>query len=422
MIPVFCPVSPVPKNVERSIIHEFVPTMFVVKDCPVSTKVTAMKKTRLFTPGPVMIPEDVMLHMAQPMEHHRTGFYRKMLEDVTEQLKYLFQTKEGDCMVLTGSGTAGGEASIVSSIHRGKNKALNVCGGKFGERWGKICKAFDLDYTELEVEWGTGADAGAVEKAMDADPAIDTVICVHSETSTASLTDIEALAKVTRKRDAILIVDCITSVGCLPFKMDEWGVDIAFTGSQKALMLPPGLAVVCVAPRAWKRIEEGKDHAFYNDLRAHRKTIGTWDNPYTPANTLVLGLQKVLHGVKERGIENIWKETQLLSDATHAGARGMGLKTYSRNPSPSVTAIWVPDGVDEAQLRKTMRGTYGMQIAGGQGDLKGRVIRIGHMGYIDAADTLGVIGALELCLKSQGVKLELGSGLMAAQKVFGEAL
>ena len=381
-----------------------------------------MKKTRLFTPGPVMIPEDVLLHMAQPMEHHRTAFYRDMLADVTEHMKYLFQTKDGDCMVLTGSGTCGGEASIVSAIHRGKNKALNLCGGKFGERWGKICKAFELDYVEHEVEWGKGADPAEVDKLLTDDPKIDTVICVHSETSTASITNIEAIAKITKKHDAIFIVDCITSCGCLPFKFDEWGIDIAFTGSQKALMLPPGLALVCVSPRAWKRIEEGKDHAFYNDLKAHRKAIGTWDNPYTPANTLVLGLQKVLQGIKERGIENVWKETQMLSEATRAAAEAMGLKVYSSSPSLSVTAIWVPDGVDEGKLRKTIRGTYGMQIAGGQGDIKGKVIRIGHMGYVDAADTLGVIGALELALIAQGYKLEPGTGLKAAQAVFAKAV
>ena len=381
-----------------------------------------MKKTRLFTPGPVMIPEMVQLHMAQPIEHHRTAFYREMLADVTDHLRYLFQTEHGDPLVMTGSGTAAGEGAIVSSVHAGQNKALNFNNGKFGERWGKVCKAFGLDYVNHDVPWGTAPDAALVEKLMDADPKIDTIICVHSETSAATLTDIESIAKVTKKRNAILIVDCITSCGCLPFKFDEWGIDIAFTGSQKALMLPPGLAFACVSPDGWKRIDAGDCKAFYNDLKAHRKSLRTWDNPYTPANTLVLGLQKVLHGIKERGIENVWKETRMLAEATRAAAQAIGLKVYSQSPSDSVTAIWVPDSVDEGKLRKTMRGTYGMQIAGGQDDIKGKVIRIGHMGYLDAADTLGVIGALELTLKALGHKFELGAGLKAAQEVFAKTL
>ena len=381
-----------------------------------------MKKIRLYTPGPVMIPEDVLLHMARPMEHHRTAFYREMLADVTENLQYLFQTERGECLVITGSGTAAGEAAIVSSVHQGTNKALNLNGGKFGERWGKVCKAFELDYVEHEIEWGQGADPAVVDRLMDKDPQIDTVICVHSETSTATLTDLEALARITQKRDAILIVDCITSCGCLPFKFDEWGIDLAFTGSQKALMLPPGLGFACVSPRAWQRVDAGKCHAFYNDLKAHRKSLRTWDNPYTPANTLVLGLQKVLHGIKQRGLENIWKETGMLADATRAAAEALGLKLFSQSPSDSVTAIRMPEGIDEGALRKTMRGTHGMQIAGGQGDIKGKVVRIGHMGYVDAADTLGVIGALELTLKGQGYVFELGAGLRAAQEVFARML
>ncbi len=381
-----------------------------------------MKKTRLYTPGPVMIPEVVQLHMAQPIEHHRTAFYREMLADVTDHLRYLFQTERGDPLVMTGSGTAAGEGAIVSSVHAGQNKALNFNNGKFGERWGKVCKAFKLDYVDQKLDWGTGATPDMVKQAMDDDPKIDTVICVHSETSTATLTDIEALATVTKERGAILIVDCITSCGCLPFKFDEWGIDIAFTGSQKALMLPPGLAFACVSPEAWKRIDAGDCRAYYNDLKAHRKSLRTWDNPYTPANTLVLGLQKVLHILKERGIENVWKETRMLAEATRAAARAIGLKIFSKSPSDSVTAIWVPDGVDEGALRKTLRGTYGMQIAGGQDDIKGKVIRIGHMGYVDLADTLGVIGALELTLKAQGYEFTLGAGLKAAQEVFARTL
>jgi len=381
-----------------------------------------MKKIRLFTPGPVMVPEDVSLSMARPMEHHRTAFYRDMLADVTEHLRYLFQTQHGDPLVMTGSGTCAGEGAIVSAVHPGKNKALNINNGKFGERWGKVCKAFGLDYTDHKMTWGTAPTADDINRLMDADPRIDTVICVHSETSTGTITDIAALAKVTRQRNALFIVDCITSCGCMPLKFDEWGIDIAFTGSQKALMLPPGLALACVAPRAWLRIDEADCRAFYNDYKAHRKSLRTWDNPYTPANTLVLGLQQVLHGMKQRGIENVWKETRMLADATRAAVKAIGLKLYSQSPSDSVTAFWVPEGVDEGALRKNLRSVHGMQIAGGQDDIKGKVVRIGHMGYVDLGDTLAVIGALELTLKGLGYQFELGAGLKAAQAVFAKTL
>lgn len=381
-----------------------------------------MKKLRLFTPGPVMVPEEVLLTMAHPMEHHRTAFYREMLADVTDLLRYLFQTEKGDPLVMTGSGTCAGEGAIVSSIHPGKNKALNINNGKFGERWGKVCKAFGLDYVDHKMPWGTAMTPDELNRLLDADPKLDTVICVHSETSTASLTNIEALAKVTQKRGALLITDCITSCGCMPLKFDEWGIDIAFTGSQKALMLPPGLAFCCVSPKAWKRIDEADCKAFYNDLKAHRKSLRTWDNPYTPANTLVLGLQQILRGMKQRGMENIWKETRMLADATRAAGPAIGMKVYSQSPSDSVTALWVPEGVDEGALRKTMRSVHGMQLAGGQDDLKGKVIRIGHMGYLDVGDTLAVIGALELTLKGLGHKFTLGAGLKAAQEVFGKTL
>jgi aspartate aminotransferase-like enzyme len=381
-----------------------------------------MKKTRLFTPGPVMIPENVMLHMAQPIEHHRTQFFRDMLADVTEHLRWLFQTKDGEPLILTGSGTAAGEAALVSSVHKGANKVLNVHGGKFAERWGKVCKALDLEVVEYKFDWGTAADPAAIERMLAEDPKIDTVVAVHSETSTATVNDIAAIGKITQKRGALLIVDCITSCGCIPLKMDEWGVDIAFTGSQKALMLPPGLAIACVSAKAWQRIDAGTSKSFYCDLKAYRKSLRNWESPYTPANTLVLGLQKTLRDMKARGLEAMWKETKMLADATRAAVQAMGLKLYSKSPADSVTALWVPEGVDEAALRKTMRGTHGMQIAGGQDDIKGKVIRIGHMGYVDAFDTLAVIGALELTLKSLGAKIALGSGLKAAQEVFARTL
>ncbi len=379
-----------------------------------------MKKLRLFTPGPTMVPEEVMLEMARPMEHHRTAFYREMHKEVYELLQYLFQTK-ATCLLFTGSGTSAMEAAIVGCCPPG-HKALVIRNGKFAERWAKVCATFDIDHTPLDLEWGHGAGPADITKTMDADPKIDTVIVVHSETSTTALSDVEGIARVTRERGALLLVDGITAVGAVPVKMDEWGIDACVTGSQKALMLPPGLAVAAINERAWQRIDSGKMPTLYNDLKAFRKSLETFDAPYTPAVTLVRGLLHVLRGIKERGLENIWAETTLLARAMRAAIEAMGLTLFPADPVDSVTAAVVPDNVDEAALRKTMRSKFGFHIAGGQGDLKGRIIRFSHMGYVDAFDTLGAIAALELALAGQGFPVTIGSGVLAAQRIFAESM
>lgn len=379
-----------------------------------------MKKLRLFTPGPTMVPEDVMLEMARPMEHHRTAYYRDMHKEVCGLLQYLFQT-ESTCLVMTGSGTAAMEAAIVGCCPPG-HKALVIRNGKFAERWAEVCAAYKIDHVSLDLEWGHGATAEDVERVMAGDKNIDTVILVHSETSTTALSDVEGIARVTRQRGAILLIDGITAVGALPVKMDEWGVDVYVTGSQKALMLPPGLAFAAVNQRAWDRVDAGSMPALYNDLKAYRKSLDTYDAPYTPALTLVRGALLTLRGIKERGLESVWAETTLMARAMRAAADALNLEVFAKDPVDSVTALVVPDGVDEAALRKTMRNRFGFQIAGGQGKLKGKIIRFSHMGYVDAFDTLGAIAALELVLAGQGCSVSIGAGTAAAQRVFAEAL
>lgn len=379
-----------------------------------------MKKERLFTPGPVMVPEQVLLEMAKPMRHHRTAWYREMHREVHELLQYLFQTK-GTCLTFTGSGTSAMEAVIVGCCPAG-HKALVVRNGKFAERWAKECAAFGIDHTALDLEWGTGAKADDITKAMDADGKIDTVIVVHSETSTTALSDVEGIAKVTRDRGALLLVDGITAVGAIPVKMDEWGVDAYVTGSQKAMMLPPGLGFAAVNARAWERVDSATTPTLYCDLKAYRKSLETFDAPYTPAVALVCGLLHVLRSIKERGLESVWAETAMLAKATRAGAAALGLKVYAKDPVDSVTGIVLPDGVDEPKLRATMRDRHGYSVAGGQGDLKGRIIRLSHMGYVDAFDTLGAMAALELALTEVGHRVTIGAGIAGAQKIFAESL
>ncbi len=379
-----------------------------------------MKKERLFTPGPVMVPHEVLLEMAQPIQHHRTAWYRDMHKELCELLQYLFQTK-GTCLTFTGSGTSAMEGVIAGCCPPG-HKALAVQNGKFSERWVKECATFGIDHTPLDLEWGTGAKVGDIAKAMDADPRIDTVIVCHSETSTAALSEVEGIARLTRERNALLLIDGITAVGAIPVKMDEWGVDAYVTGSQKALMLPPGLGFAAIGDRAWQRVDSGKTPTLYCDLKAYRKSLETYDAPYTPAITLVRGALHVLRGIKERGLEVIWAETSMLAAATRAAAEALGMKVYAKDRVDSVTAMLVPDGVDEAKLRKTMREKHGFQIAGGQGKLKGKIIRLSHMGYVDAFDTLGVIAALELTLKELGHDVTIGAGLTAAQNILADAM
>jgi serine---pyruvate transaminase len=374
-----------------------------------------MQKLRLMTPGPTMIPPEVTAEMAQPMDHHRTSGHRQILKELTEGLQYVFQTS-GTCLTITGSGTAAMEAAIVGTCNPG-GKALVTRGGKFGERWAKVCKTFQIDHFAVDLEWGTGAKPDLVASELQKDPKINTVIVTHNETSTAAVSDLEGIARITRERDCLLVVDGITSVGALPLRMDEWGVDVLVTGSQKALMLPPGLGMAAVNERAWKRIDSFSSPCFYNCLKAYRKSLADSDSPYTPAITLMMGLRKSLEMIRADGIETIWKRTARLAAATRAAGEAMGLRTFARDPGDSVTALLLPEGFDEPTFRRRLRAEYGIVAAGGQDQLKGRIVRLNHMGYVDEVDTLGAIGAMELLLAQMGHKFQLGAGTAAALKV-----
>ena len=377
-----------------------------------------MAKTRLFTPGPTMVPEEVLLEMARPIQHHRTSQFQALTGEVLEGLKYVFQTAELP-LIFASSGTGAMEGAIVSTCKPGR-KALVARGGKFGERWAEICQTFGIDCLCYDVEWGCGAKADVVQDYLDKDPSIGYVIITHSETSTASVSEVEAIAHITRHRDVLLLIDGITSVGTIPVKMDEWGIDVIVTGSQKALMLPPGLGFAAVSRRAWETIESFKSPTYYVDYRVYRKSMAKMDSPYTPAVGLISAARRALQMIRDEGLENVWDRTSALARATRAAAEAIGMKIFAKDPVDSLTALVVPDGIDEAALRKTLRTDFGCNVAGGQADLKGKIIRISHMGYVDAVDTLGVIAALEQVLKRLGHPVQLGAGLTAFQKEIGE--
>jgi len=380
-----------------------------------------MKKFRLFTPGPCAVPEEVLIEMARPFHHHRTDWFKGYMKQATEKLQQVLCTRH-EVIIITGSGTAAAEAGIVGCNPPG-SKLLTIEGGKFGERWGEIAQQFGINVVRHKIEWGTAPTAEMVADFLKKDPAITAVMVVHSETSTATACDLQAIGKVTRAAGKLLLADCITSAGALPLKPDEWGVDVAITGAQKSLMLPPGLGFLAISDRAWQVIENNKSqHAYYLNLIKARKSAKENDTPFTPAHLLVRGLVKALDILLEEGIENVWRRVAAMAAATRAAGEAIGLKVFSKSPSDSVTALCPPPNITVKDLRNELEKRYGIESAGGQDQLKGKIFRLGHMGYIDEMDTLLAIGALEQCLYKLGHKFELGAGVTAAQKIFAERL
>lgn len=378
-----------------------------------------MKKIRLFTPGPCSVPEEVLLEMARPFEHHRTDWFKSYMKHATEQLKVVMQTKN-DVLIITGSGTAAGEAAIVGCNPPG-SKLLTIEGGKFGQRWGEIAEQFGIDVHRHEIEWGTAIDPAWIENYLQQDPAITAVMLTHSETSTGTLCDLETIGRIVRKAGKLLLVDAITSAGALPLKPDDWGVDVVITGAQKSLMLPPGLGFVSVSARAWDIIENNRAQpAYYLNLSKARASGAKHDTPFTPAHLMVRGLCKALDMLVEEGMENVWKRVASMAAATRTAGAAIGLEVFSKRPSDSVTAFSCPPGIKVSDIRAQLKERFGIQSAGGQDHLKGKIFRIGHMGYMDTMDSLVAIGALEQVLYKLGHKFELGAGLTAAQKVFAE--
>ncbi len=372
-----------------------------------------MIKNRLFTPGPTDVPPEVLNEIAKPIFHHRTAQFREMFAEVNTGLKKLLCTSN-DVLTITGSGTAGMEAAISCACPRDK-KVLVSNGVKFGERWVKVAKLYGLDVDEVKLEWGEALTADVVAEKL-ATGQYGAVVTVYSETSTATACDLEAIAKVVAPTDAILIADCITAAAALPLKTDEWGVDIVASGSQKAFMLPPGLATLAVSEKAWKIIDTIDAPGFYLNLMAYRKSVASDDTPYTPAVTLLRGMKVAVDMINEIGIETVWARTAILAKATRAAATALGLGLCSKSPSDSVTAICLPEGIDDS-IRKNLNKKYGCSVAGGQDGWKGKVIRVSHMGYIDPLDTIGFIAALEYTLADMGAKIEIGKGVAAATAV-----
>lgn len=376
-----------------------------------------MLKRYLLAPGPTPVPPEVLLAMARPMIHHRAPEFDPIFAEVRAGLQWLYQTRN-DVLMLASSGTGGMEGSVSNFLSPG-DKALYVNSGKFGERWGKICKTFGVHATEIKVEWGHAVDPQQVADALKNDPSIKAVYVQASETSTGVSHDVKALGEIVKGyENTILVVDAITALGVFDIKTDAWGLDVVITGSQKALMMPPGMAFVSVSDKAWAAADKAKNGAFYFNFKKERENQAKNQTAFTPAVSLIIGLQEALKIMKAEGLENMFARQGRLARATREGVQAAGLNLFPKeSPSDALTAVCAPDGIDGQAIYKNLRVQYGMTAAGGQDHLKGKIFRLSHMGYADSFDVIAALAATEMVLKGLGHPVTLGSGVGKAQEI-----
>jgi len=377
-------------------------------------------KKYLFTPGPAPVPPEVLLEMARPMIHHRTPQFSALLDTARARLQPLFGTRQ-EVLVLSSSGTGAMEAAVTNLLQPG-DQAIFVNGGKFGERWGKLIQAHGGTPREVRVEWGRAVRPDQVEEALRSCPAARAVFVQASETSTCAVHPVAEIAALTRKRDTLLVVDGITSVGVFAQEMDEWGIDALLTGSQKALMLPPGLGMIALSARALDRAKSNRTPRYYFDLRREFKAQrDEHTTAYTPAVSLIFGLHKSLEMIHAETLPKVFARHDQMARATRAAGAALGLALLAPdNPAPSVTGLLTPPAIDSEKLVRMMHDEFGVSIQGGQDQMKGKLVRIGHLGYLGALDTLIVVSALELGLERLGYRFTRGAGVAAVQGVIAQ--
>ncbi len=375
------------------------------------------EKTVLRIPGPTPVPPEVTRAMTHAMIGHRSGDFSSLLAEVEASLRDLFQTS-GDVAVIAGTGTGGLEAAVYSMVHAG-DRVLAISTGNFGDRFTEIARRTEADVISLNCEWGQPAKVEEVARILAEHSDIRVVLLTHCETSTGVLNNVQQIAHITQEYGAYLIVDAVSSFVGSPLPMDEWNVDVVVTGSQKALGLPPGLALVAMSSRAIERVKNGPAaRSFYFDLKRYQKGLGDSTTPWTPPVSLIYGLRESLLMIQEEGLQQAQRRHRLLRDMTRAGIRAMGLSLVvndEKSASDTVTTVFVPDA---DQVCKVMKNDLHIVVAGGQKQLSGKIIRIGHMGYVDASDMLQCLAALEIALVKTGYKMELGAGVRAAQEVY----
>jgi aspartate aminotransferase-like enzyme len=381
-------------------------------------------KLMLMIPGPTPVPEQVLLAMAKHPIGHRSGEFGKIMAEVTQNLKWLHQT-QNDVLILTASGTGVMEAGIINFLSPG-DRVLVGSNGKFGERWAEVTDAYGLKTERITAEWGKPLDPEQFRQALEADTQkqIKAVIVTHSETSTGVINDLETINRhVKAHRQALIIVDTVTSLGAVNVPVDALGLDVVASGSQKGYMIPPGLGFVAVSAKAWEAYKTAKLPRYYLDLGKYRKDAAKDTTPFTPPINLFFALQAALRMMQAEGLENIFARHQRLLTATRAAVNAMGLPLFAADEcaSPAITAV-MPSGVDAEKIRSVMKKRFDIVLAGGQDHLKGKIFRIGHLGFVSDRDILTAIGALEATLQELGYEgVRPGAGVTAAAKVFANS-
>ncbi|HTM49060.1 MAG TPA: alanine--glyoxylate aminotransferase family protein [Bryobacteraceae bacterium] len=376
-----------------------------------------IKKQRLLTPGPTPLYPPALHAMMASDIHHRTQDFRNVYQSALSDLKEVLGTSN-DVLIFAASGTGALDGSVSNFFSKG-DKAIVCTAGKFGERWVEIAKAYGLETIVLAAEYGDTVSPERLEAALAGHPDARGVFVQASETSTGAAHDVRRMAEAVRETGAIFVVDAITGIGTMPLDIDGWGLDVVIGGSQKAFMIPPGLAFVTIGPKAWKFTETATLPHFYFDFKKEKKNADKGESSWTPATSLILALGEALKYVKQIGMANLIANAELLAKATRAAVQELGLELFSPNsPGSSVTAVRAPKGMDSGVIVKEFRNRFGAIIANGQGSMKGRIFRIAHLGYFDFADLFSMVAELEIILEANGYPVKLGSGVAAVQRLY----
>ena len=376
------------------------------------------KKNYIYAPGPVTVPPEVLAATAKPVIHHRSPDFDPLFSKVSENLKTVFQTKH-PVVILSSSGTGAFEAALTSTASTG-DRVLSVEGGKFGQRWGLMGQAFGLNVDRYEYDWGTSPDVNVIADKLKANPETKAVYVTLCETSAGSLSDIKSIAALTKDTDTVLIVDGVSGLAADELRTDEWGVDMVVTGSQKGLMLPPGLGFVSANDKAQAAIKAAKSPQFYFSLSKALKQLAANTTPFTPAVNLIYGLEVATDMLIAEGMENVWKRHAFLAEGARRAMKAIGCELFAQHPANTVTTVSVPAGVEGGKIVKILREKYGMIIAGGQDHLKGKIFRFATLGWYNNYDVITIIQGVEETLAELGHKFERGAGVRAAMEWFAK--
>jgi aspartate aminotransferase-like enzyme len=379
-----------------------------------------MLKRYLLAPGPTPVPSEVLLSMAMPIIHHRSPDFLPVLDSAKKGLQWLYQTKN-DVLILCSTGTGGMVGSVNNFFNR-EDKVLVINSGKFGERWTKICQSYGLNVEEIIIEWGYAVNPEIIEEKLKKDQEIKGVFVQASETSTGVYHDIKSLASIVKRHEnTLLIVDAISALAAHDLRTDEWGIDIMVGGSQKGLMLPPGIAFVSVSEKAWEKAKTAKLPKFYFNFTKDRENLAKNQTNFTSPVTLIIGLNESLKMLQAEGLENVFKRHEKLAQTTRKAVHALGLELYAKeSPSNAVTAIMSPPGIDGQAVYKNLREKYGITAAGGQDRARGKIFRIAHLGYVDKFDVITAIAGIEMVLKGMGYPVKLGTGVAIAEELLME--